>query len=219
VSAALRLGLVAFLGWLYGGDLVRALGLGSAEVAALVEPPNTLLAVLGLGLALVGATATALELAGRPLARRPPWRLWPVAAAALLAVDLALLSSGRPALSVEDRARGAVALVADAARERLDGARPLEAAALEQALAPLGQAPYFVRGERARWRVELRTGCQGPALEPRGQPPGTVLYCAAQQGGRAWVTVVALEPGQAFGAPRVPGGEGWVEVVEGPGQR
>jgi hypothetical protein len=75
--------------------------------------------------------------------------------------------------------------------------------------------PLFMHGERVpAWTVDVRKGCAGPAQDAAGKGPGTLIYCLAADGKTAWLTVVAVPLGQAFGPAAVVSNEDpWVQEV------
>lgn len=203
---AAHLALLAFLLWLYGGDLWRSAQLARAPFAALAASPHVPLAVVGL---VVCALGVGLWVAG--LRRGPTWRgraLFPAAAALVLLVDFGVLSSGRPAVPFDLRVDAAVAAVVDGAQELATPAGvPVDVAQLTALAAGAGAPPFFVGGEPlGAWTLELVRGCAGPALESAGRAPGTLVYCVAPDRQTAWVSGVTLDG--PFGQPRVRAGEG-----------
>lgn len=213
-GAVMRGGLLLFLGWLYGGDVVRWGQAQAAEVAALADLPRLWLGLLGTGVALGGAVVLVMA-RGRPPAWRP-LRLLSVAVIALLFLDFVVLNSRRSPLSSQARSQMVVQLYADAvARESGMEAVPRDPALLHAPLAGLGPVPFFARGEPvSAWKVELRERCAGPAADPGQAAPGTLIYCVSVDRKQAWVTLVGTAQGQVFG-PRavVSTGEGWVGEV------
>jgi hypothetical protein len=211
--------LLALLALLYGGDLLRAQQAASADVTWLTALPSVALGVTGAAVLGVAAALLGWGLATRKGAAWRGYRLGPIAGVAVLFFDFAVLSSMRPGGSGEERALLAVAALAEGAAERAtrDGV-PTEPRLLAALVEDLGDVPFFVKGERVpRWRVDVRRGCEGPAADAAGQGPGTLLYCVAGDGARAWVTLVGLAPGEIFGPPRVVSTEPpWMQAVAPP---
>jgi hypothetical protein len=196
--------LVLFLGWLYGGDLLRAAQLARAPFAAMTQAPSVPLAVVGAAVALLGVAAFF-----RARARAAFYGL----GVALLLFDFGVLSSGRPPRSTDELVSGVVSVIADQAREQAEGEGVSgDVAPLRRVLDELGAPPFFVEGvQLERWALEVKSGCAGPLDEVAGRRPGTVLYCVSADRQQAWVTAVTLDG--AFGAPRVRTGPGFVGVV------
>ena len=69
-ALAARVALLLFLGWLYGGDLVRWGQAQRAEVTALNELPRLWLGLLGCGVTLGGAVVLVLA-RGKPASWQP----------------------------------------------------------------------------------------------------------------------------------------------------
>lgn len=197
--------LLLVLLWWYGGDLLRYLRASSAEVAFVAELPSLGLSVAGLVVFLVASGLIAAGLMQRKDASWKGYRLGPIAGVVLLFFDFAVLSSVRSPMSAEDRALlGLLALADGASQHASHQAVPDEPRLLESFVADLGPVPFFAKGERVpRWAVDVRRGCAGPAADVGGQPAGTLIYCVAADGKRAWVTLVGVAAGQRFGPPAV----------------
>ena len=208
--------LLAFFGWLYGGDLARWAQAQSAEVAALAELPKLWLSLLGVLITAGGAVGLVMAVATRKPADWPPLRLLTIGALGVLFFDFVVLSSRRSPISPEDRMQLAIHSLADGAGgEAGTEAVPRDPALLGAFLDGLGPVPFFAQGERVPgWRLELRERCAGPATEPGQAPVGTLIYCVAIDRKQAWVTLVGTPLGQVFG-PRaiVSAKEDWVGEV------
>lgn len=208
-AVALEGALWAFLLWLYLGDLVVLARVESAPVAALGALPSLPVALLGAALALAGAGLFAWR---RVRAGPPRWRvprLLLAGAVGLLFVDLVVLSSRDVALSADAQLVLAVqGLAGDLTDVAAPEGVPRDPAVLEDALAKLAPPPLYVAGQRlARWQVQLRERCAGPAAELAGAAPGTFVYCVDGERQRAWVSLVALPRGEHFGAAALLGVE------------
>ncbi len=210
---------VAFvlLVWLYGGDLADYRRAKWATVSALTELPNAPLAIAAVVLALGAAGVAVYGL----LRRRGPdfkgYRLLPIAAVAVLFVDLFVLAGERlPVGSAEQLAMALRVFERRASELATPEGVPDDARALGELVKELGRPPYLVRGERAQsYRLQLRTGCQGPVSEAPGAEVGTILYCVSADRRMAWVTAMGLPAEQTFGEPRVfsVGGKPYVAVL------
>lgn len=211
-----RGGLLLFLAWLYGGDLLRWVQAQSAEVAALTELPRLWLSLLGLGGALGGGVVLALALARKKPAHWQPLRLLTIGVLSLLCLDFVVLSSRQTLLSPDDQTQLAVQAVAEAANQAAGAeAVPRDPALLQSFVEGLGPVPYFLQGERVGdWKLELRERCAGPAAEPGQATVGTLIYCVAVDRKQAWVTLVGTPSGRVFG-PRaiVSTTDAWVGEV------
>ena len=218
-SIVVRLVLLGFLGWLYGGDLARWVQAQSAEVAALSELPKLWLSAGGVAVTVCGAVVLAMAVATKKPSGWRPLRLLTIAAVSLLFFDFVVLSSRRSPISSEDRMLLAIHSLADGATAgAASEAVPRDPAMLAAFLDGLGPLPFFVKGERvAPWKVELRERCAGPATDPGQLPVGTLIYCVAVDRKQAWITLVGTAYGQVFG-PRaiVSVKEGWVGEVHVP---
>lgn len=213
-AVAVRAGLLLFVGWLYGGDVLRWGQAQGAEVTALNELPRLWLGLLGCAVALGGAVV--LGLSRKQAAGWKPLRLLTIALLSLLFLDFVVLNSRASPLSTDEQALLAAQYFAEAAnREAGTEAVPRDPTLLASFLVGLGTVPYFVKGERVPgWKVELRERCAGPATDAGEAPVGTVVYCVASDRQQAWVTIVGAPQGQAFG-PRaiVSTQDGWVGQV------
>lgn len=215
-SIVLQALLVAFMAWLYGGDLVRLARLLSAKVAVMTAQPSLALSVVGLLVTgALGASVAISALRNHP-ARWRVRRLSLVAAATLLLVDLGVLANRRTPMTVEESLVLTLHALAEDARAASGTAVVLRDPQELRALVARAPAPpLFVDGEKlAGWKLELRERCGGPAAEAGSAGPGTFLYCVSEDRSRAWVTVVATRDAQTFGSPAVIGTEApWVAVV------
>ncbi len=194
---SLELGLIALLFWLEAGDLLVAVRLPDAPAAALAEVPSVPFALLGtiVALAGLGGLVARSRLPGRVA------RLLTFAVVLYLAADLSR-ASGRPALSVEARTDAAIAMVATLAQQdSAERGLATDPRFLSSNFAQLGPSPFFSKGERLNWLVDVRGGCRGPAADAKGRPPATVIVCMADDRKRAWLSVVTLD--QTFGDPVV----------------
>lgn len=213
---AARSGLLLFLAWLYGGDLLRWGRAQGAEVAALSELPRLWLSLLGVAVVLGGAGALMVAARQKHPASWRPLRMLSIAVLSLLFLDFVVLSSRKSLLSPEEQAQLAVLSVAeDASQAAGSEAVPRDPQLLHTFIADLGPVPYFVDGERVPdWKIELRERCDGPATEPGQASVGTLIYCVAGDRKQAWVTLVGTPVGQMFG-PRAVASvkEGWVGEV------
>jgi len=209
--------LFALLAWLYGGDLVHAVRASSAPAAFLTALPNVGLALAGVAVVLGGVGAlVAGAVTGRDAAWRG-YRLAPIAGVVLLFVDFAVLSSVRSSVSAEQRVLLAVSALAEGASEHASHeAVPDEPRLLQSFVDDLQPVPLFAHGERVpKWTVDVRRGCAGPAADAQGKGPGTLVYCLAPDGRRAWITVVAVGKGERFGEPAILSiDEPWMAEVE-----
>ncbi|RKH11690.1 hypothetical protein D7V97_10500 [Corallococcus sp. CA053C] len=192
------------LGWLYGGDLVDALRIRSAEVSSFASPPSAVRAGVVLGL-----TAVGLLVFGVGLLRKQPegfkgYRLLPILLVSALFVDL-VLAEGRAPLDASELAAVALQHFQEGAQKlATPEVVPSEARVLQPLVDMLGTAPYQVHGVPVGgYALQVRTGCEGPARETSGARPGTLLYCAARDGRQAWVTLVGLPAEVRLGAPAV----------------
>ena len=209
-----RASLLAFLGWLYGGDVWRWVQAQSAEVTALAELPRLWLGLLGCAVTLGGAAV--LVMSGQKPAHWKPSRLFTIAALSLLFLDFVVLNSRRSPLSSEEQTLLAVQSFAEqASRASAVEAVPRDPALLISFLEGLGTVPFFVDGDRvSSWKLEMRERCAGPAVDPGQAAVGTVIYCVASNRQHAWVTLVGLPIGQVFGARgMVATKDGWVGEV------
>ena len=203
-----------FIGWLYGGDVLRWGQAQSAEVAALSELPRLWLGLIGCAVALGGAVVLVLS-----RSRPPSWpslRLLTIAIGSLLFLDFVVLNSRRSPLSSDEQSLLAARFFAESANNEAGAeAVPRDPALLTSFLKGMGSVPFFVKGERvAAWKLEVRERCAGPASEPGQAAPGTLVYCVSNDRKQAWVTVVGTPQGQLFG-PRaiVSTQDGWVGEV------
>ena len=193
---AARVWVLLFLGWLYGGDLLRWIQAQSAEVAALSELPRLWLCLLGCAVT-IGAAIVLVMARGKPAVLR----LFTIATLSLLFLDFVVLNSRRSPLTPDDQTVLAVQFVAESAnREAGTGIVPRDPHLLDSFLEGLGSVPYFVKGERAPgWKVELRERCAGPATEAGEASVGTLIYCVSLDQKHAWVTLVGTPQGKVFG--------------------
>ncbi|MDP1827219.1 MAG: hypothetical protein Q8L48_28355 [Archangium sp.] len=206
--------LLLFLGWLYGGDLIRWVQAQTAEVTAMSELPRLWLSLLGCAVTIGGVVVLVMARKQPPSWR--PVRLLTIAAMGLLFVDFVVLNSRRSPLSTDEQTLLAAQYIAESANHEAGSeAVPRDPALLHSFLQGLGTVPFFVKGERVPgWKLELRERCAGPAADPGEAEVGTVIYCVAADRKRAWVTLVGTPLGQVFG-PRaiVSTREGWVGDV------
>lgn len=209
-----RVGLLLFLAWLYGGDVVRWGQAQTAEVTALAELPRLWLGLLGCAVAMGGAVVLVMARMQAPAWQ--PVRALTIAALALLFLDFVVLNSRRSPLSSEEQTLLAVQSFAEqASRASAVEAVPRDPALLTSFLEGLGTVPFFVKGEQvSAWKLELRERCAGPAVEPGQAAVGTVVYCVASDRQRAWVTLVGTPLGRVFGTKgMVATRDGWVGEV------
>lgn len=192
------------LAWLYGGDLWDALRARTAEVSAFLAPPRLVWPAL-----VLAATGVALGIVLWGLVRGrvegfKGYRLLPILLVSALFFDLVLAEGDVPLLP-EDVA----SLVLDQFQEKAAALAQgktvaSDPAVLRPLLDELAPPPYLVRGERVpAWSLQVREQCQGPVLEAPGLAVGTVVYCVAPNGEKAWVTLVGLPAGERFGLPTV----------------
>lgn len=196
---------LALLVWLFGGDVVEGLRARSAEVSATSQPPQLAFALLVLVLAVIAAGISAW---GWRSGRGDDFRghrLLPIFAVIAIFVDLFVLSAERnPFASYELTAAAVGHLEQRASGLSLEGRVPVERAQLEALLPELGRPPYLVRGRALTgWTIALRTGCSGPVTDAAGLPAGTLVYCAATDGRRAWITAVGLPWDVRSGLPGI----------------
>lgn len=199
LSIALRVLLLAFLGWLYGGDVVRWLQAQGAEVTALSDLPRLWLGLLGTAVTVAGAVVL-VQGRAQPASWKPK-RLFTIGVLGLIFFDFVVLNSRRSPLTAEEQSVLAVQSVAEAAN-RMSAPEGVirDPSLLQSFLSELGPVPFFVKGERVpAWKLELRERCQGPAADAREAEVGTVIYCVAPDRQRAWVTLVGTPLGQVFG--------------------
>lgn len=210
-----RLLLMAFMSWLYGGDLLRWWRAQSSEVAALGELPSLWLSLLGTVLALCGWMLLIASVFLEKASPRRPLRGVTLGAVGLLLFDfLVLASPGAP--TTEDRLLQALQSFAlSAGQQASTRGVPRETTLLKSFLQELGPVPLFVRGQRVEgWEVEVREGCTGPAIDPAQSRAGTLLYCVAGDGQRAWITLVGTSLTPGFGPRGIVSLErGWVAEV------
>lgn len=209
-----RIVLLVFLGWLYGGDLLRWIQAQVAEVAALSELPRLWLSLLGCAVTIGGAIVLVMAREKPPL--WAPLRLFTIAALSLLFLDFVVLNSRRSPLTPDDQTVLAVQYIAESANhEAGTEVVPRDPQLLNSFLEGLGAVPFFVKGERVpAWKVELRERCTGPATEPGAASVGTVIYCVSLDRKQAWVTLVGTARGQVFGPRAIVSTEGgWVGEV------
>lgn len=203
-SVVLRVAMLLFVAWLYGGDLAQWLEARSADVAVMSDLPHPELAVLGVLVAISGFGVLAVALMQKRPAAWRPQRLVSIAIVFLLFFDFVVLSSRKSLLPAEEQALLAVQSLAEGASE-LSGEEAVlrDPNALQAMANELGPAPFFEQGTRVKgWTVETREGCRGPAGDARGAHAGTLVYCVSVDRKTAWVTLVATAAGQRFG-PRV----------------
>lgn len=211
VRLAASVTLLAVLGWLFGGDAYVLWQLHQEPFVALAFVPSLPFTLLGLGVAVVGAVTL---VAGLLMKKQVNWRgylVLPVLGAALVAIDLGVLAPVRPGIPVDAQAFAALSLVGEELLSTAAEGRLLaEPNRLQHALQRLGPPPFFQRGTQlGAWSVDLRQHCDGPAIDPRGRLPGTVLACVSADESTAWLTVVTL------GTPVRTDGS-WLEVVQAP---
>jgi hypothetical protein len=194
---SIELGLIALLFWLEAGDLLVALRASDAPFAAVAEVPSVPFALLGTLAAVAG-------LVGLVARRRLPTRvarLLTFAVIFFVAADLAS-ASGRPAMSIDARVLAAMGSVGTIAQQdSSERGLSTDPRVLSAGLVELGPAPFFAKGERLSWVVDVRSGCRGPVADAKGRPPGTVFFCVSDDRQRGWLSVVTQD--QTFGDPVV----------------
>lgn len=205
LQVATQVAITAALVWLYGGDLMDALRVPTAELAAFVQPPTAGFAGLALLLTLGAAGAAAYGHFKKLGPHYRGHRLLPIVLVVVLFADLVVVSSARTPISASERAVLAVHQFASRANALSTPTRvSTDEAELAKALADLGSPPYFVRGRRVpAFSLQVRPPCEGPVTERGDAGPGTLLYCARQDGKAAWVTLVGLPVGTRFGTPGI----------------
>ncbi|MBM4380267.1 MAG: hypothetical protein FJ086_13380 [Deltaproteobacteria bacterium] len=193
----------ALLAWLYGGDLSEHLQAQGAEVYAAVAPPDVVFAGV-----VLAALAVCLGAAGWGLWKRqgPAWkgyRLLPILAVLALFMDLFMVHGEAQRLPSHERLSAALdAFAAEVTLKSTPEAVLADPQGLEQLARGLGPPGYLVRGKPLEaFRVEVKTGCEGPAAPAPGTPAGTLVYCVAQDRMQAWVTASALAAGRRAGSP------------------
>ena len=213
-ALAARALLLLFMGWLYGGDVLRWGQAQGAEVTALNELPRLWLGLLGCAVAVGGAVI--LVLSRRRLPTWPALRLLTIAMLSLLFLDFVVLNSRRSPLSADEQTLLVAQFFAESANTAAGTeAVPRDPALLASFLEDLGTVPFFVKGERVpSWKLDVRERCAGPATEPGEAAVGTVVYCVANDRKQAWVTVVGTAQGQLFGQRAIVSTQdGWVGQV------
>jgi hypothetical protein len=192
--------LVLFQLWLAGGEVFIAARLPSATYAAIHDAPELALPLVGTIVGLAGLAMIVALWLGRLTPSRTT-RLMTLAVAGLVLAEL-WSASGRDSSTVESRAAGAMLNVSARAHDASDrGALPTDPRLLLAAFDDQGPAPFFKAGTRLAWSLDVRSGCNGPALDDRGREPGTVIYCLSPNRDRAWLAVVSVD--SLFGAPFV----------------
>lgn len=200
--------LVLFVGWLYGGDLLRYASVQSAPAALVNELPPLALSVVGVLLGLWLVAALVLSLRKPQLERMHGLALASVWA--LLFVDFALISSRRTPLLPEDQVALVVQQFADGvtAASSPEGV-PTDRRGLAMMAEELSRPPVYRAGVRPeKWAFDYREGCSGPATESGTAQAGTLVYCRSADGRQAWVTAVAAPLGKRFGPVGVVSNEG-----------
>jgi len=205
-AAALLLLLV-----LFGGDLSDGLRARGAPAAALLRMPNLAFAS---GALLVGLAAAGVSVWGWWKGREDDfrgYRLLPIAMSVLVFVNLFVLADERPPFQSHEVAAAALGHLEERASYLGEaGTVPTAREVLEPILAELGQPPYLAYGQApGRWDLIVRTGCSGPLDDVGTLATGTLVYCAAPDASRAWVTAVGLPWNQRFGSPQ------WVSTPRG----
>jgi len=205
----LNLACLLALLWLYGGDLWDGIRARSAEVSAFLAPPPVLWPAVVLAATLVVLGVGVWGMATDRAEGFKGYRLLPILLVCALFLDLVLAENRVPldteavaSLSLGQFQQKAQALVRN-------GKVPADPDILRPAVEELGQPPYLVRGERVRaWSLQVRRDCSGPVAQAPGIEVGTLLYCVASEGDRAWVSLVGLPAGSRFGMPAVYSTEG-----------
>jgi hypothetical protein len=192
------------LGWIYGGDLVDALGARTAEVAAFAALPSPVRPAGVLGLATVGLAVFLVGLVrGLPEGYKG-YRLLPILLVGALFVDLVLAEGRTPLDSQELSSVTLQRFQAEAQKLSTEAAVPSEEGVLQPLVDALGAPPYLERGVPVRaYALQVRRECEGPVRDAPGARPGMLLYCVAKDGKQAWVTLVGLPAGVRMGAPAV----------------
>ncbi|MBL8956812.1 MAG: hypothetical protein JNK82_38925 [Myxococcaceae bacterium] len=211
-------GCFALLAWLYGGDLYDVMRASSAEVSALTTLPSVPFAAALLALTVSGGALTVFGLTKKHDQGWKGYRVMPIIAVVGLFVDLFVVSADKPPFSSFARATAALELFENKASALSTAeAVPTDRRALEGLLAELGEAPWLVKGQPLKgWALDVGPDCEGPRTDARGAAAGTLLYCAAFDRSRAWVTAVGLPREERFGAAQLvtTGGEPVVGLVQ-----
>ncbi len=213
--------LVSLLVLLWYGVRYLSLALEArGRTAALIALPPWWFYVLVLLATLVAtAVAVAAKLRRLPADSRS-YRLLPVAAVLVLAIQTFLVPPCQLPLPVEDVLAVQLSTL-DAEALTIDGRLPADPAKLDEMLDPEPYRPPFIGpdgNKLPKWRIIVRTGCTGPDLEvPAGVETGSLFYCLSADQKVAWVSVVGLG-GSLTGAPAIAtaGGQPLVAVLQVP---
>ena len=158
----------------------------------------------GLVLGSVGAAAFGVRRRDVRLTRLPAMTL-----AVVLFVEVFLVPQVRPIDATGD-AVGAqhIAAAETQALAMHLGHLPRTAEELRPALAKLPPPPYLLRGQALpTWSLWVRTDCAGPVAKAPDVAAGTLIYCLAPGGAKAWITVVGRSSSR-FGPAEVISAEG-----------
>ncbi|MGC4116610.1 MAG: hypothetical protein QM765_18970 [Myxococcales bacterium] len=173
------------------------------RVAALLALPPWWLYAGTLLLSAAALVAAVVSRVRRLPPDRPPYRLLPVIAVLLLAVQVFAVPQSRLPLPADEVVLAQASLLEAESFVEEDGLFTTAPERIQAGLGPF-EAPFLGRdGEPlGHWRPVVRTNCAGPALEvPAAMEAGTLLYCVSSDRTNAWLSFVGLE-GLA-GSPRV----------------
>ena len=196
----------ALLLWLYGGDLLDAFRIPSAEVAALTGPPNAVFAGVVLLLAVACLAATLWGALSGKGGEFKGYRLLPIVGVVAIFVDLFLISSEKLPVSSADQLAYGLSEFRSAVQAKSSERTGVltDEAALREELARLPSPPYMIRGVRPQaYTLQVRYDCDGPVNDAPGAQAGTVIYCVSADRKKAWITAVALPIGEKFGSPTI----------------
>lgn len=196
---------LAFLLFLYVGDLVDYLRAQRAEVSAFGKPPNVLFAALVLAAVTGVLVLLTLKLMQGVEAKNRVFRLLPIVAVVSIFIDLFVLSVDDTLINPADQMSLALQLFGKTASERGTASQvPSTDRDLADIVKEFGAPPYLLRGQPApAFTIQRRENCEGPVGEAPGAQVGTFLYCVAADKRTAWVTLVALPYEERFGVAKV----------------
>lgn len=197
-----NLAALAIVLWFCLRNLALALEARGKIAALLAVPP---LWLYGPALALAAAALVAAAVArlrGLP-ADRPHFRLLPILAVILLAVEVFAVPRYQLPLSSDELVAAQAAMLDPAAFAEPDGLFTVDGARVSGGLGAL-EAPFVGRdgAPLGKWRPAVRADCAGAVTElPAAVDVGAVVYCVSADRTRAWLSFVGLEG--VGGKPRV----------------